>query len=376
MRKKLYKWHSIGALFAMLPLLLISLTGSILVFKVELDTLLMPDKMQVTSNNSATDVTRASERMSLDVLMAKVKSTYPEHEIGSWEIFDDKSRTDAAYLIKHHTTQWSKIYVNQYTGELLSSPVGLSDDLTDWLLDLHYKLLLETNGMFLGAIVSILLLFLGISGIVLYRKFWVNFFTLRFKLARRIFFSDLHKMIGISSSPVIIILAFTGAWWNVSEVIHEVSEHIIEEPYLMEKPLHNQDLSIQSLLDRNKETIQDFEATYLLMPYEPEMNILFYGKVDSSNPLNSDYSSTITYDKNSGKMIDYLDVRTASNAHVSVDSFRKLHFGHFAGLPSKIIWCILGLSPSILAFTGLYLYLYKNRNRKASKLVKLKRALS
>ena len=62
------------------------------------------------------------------------------------------------------------------------------------------------------------------------------------------------------------------------------------------------------------------------MPYEPAMNILFYGKVDSSNPLNSDYSSTITYDKSSGEMIDSLDVRTAYAAHVSVDSFRKLHF--------------------------------------------------
>ena len=357
MRKKLYKWHSVGALFAMLPLLIISLTGSILVFKVELDTLLMPDKMQVVS-------TSPNERLSLDVLMAKVKFAYPNYEIGSWEIFDDKSRTDTAYLIKHNTTDWSKLYLNQYNGELLSAPVGTSDDLTDWLLDLHYKLLLETNGMFLGAIVSLLLLFLGISGVILYRKFWINFFTLRFKLARRIFFSDLHKMIGISSAPVILILAFTGAYWNISLVIHEVSEHIVEEPYLIDKPLYNQALSIQQLLDSNKDTIKDFEATYLLMPFEPAMDIMFYGKVNSSNPLNSNYSSTITYDKNSGKMTHSEDVRLASAVHVTVDSFRKLHFGHFGGLTSKIIWCVLGLSPLILAFTGLYLYLYKNRNRK------------
>ena len=102
MRKKLYKWHSVGALIAILPLLIISLTGSILVFKVELDTLLMPDKMQVNNTDPA-------ERLSLDVLMAKVKSTYPKYEIGSWELFDDNSRTDTAYLIKQHTTDWSKL---------------------------------------------------------------------------------------------------------------------------------------------------------------------------------------------------------------------------------------------------------------------------
>jgi uncharacterized iron-regulated membrane protein len=368
MRKKLYKWHSIGALFAMLPLLIISLTGSILVFKVELDTWLMPEHMQVTN-------THTGERLSLDILMANVKAKYPDSEIGSWELFDDKIRTDTAYLIDHHTNIWSKLYLNQYSGELLSTPVGTSDDLTDWLLDLHYKLLLETNGMFLGAIVSLLLLFLGISGIILYRKFWQKFFTLRFKLASRIFFSDLHKMVGIASSPVILILAFTGAYWNISLVIHEV-EHIIEEPYYIEKQLHNQNISIQKLLDSNQETIKDFEATYLLMPFEPAMDIMFYGTVSSENPLSSNYASTITYDKDTGKMIHSEDVRSADALHVIDDSFRKLHFGHFGGLSSKLIWCILGLSPLILSFTGLYLYLYKNRNRKMLTVSRRKKSIS
>ncbi len=357
MRKKLYKWHSFGALIAILPLFIISITGSILVFKVELDSLLMPEKMTVDSGSPM-------QRMSLDSLMSTVKSQYSSYEIGSWEIFDDHQRTDTAYLIQHQSNDWFKLYINQYTGELLSTPVGLSDDLTDWLLDLHFKLLLETNGMFLGAIVSLLLLFLGISGIILYRNFWSNFFTLRFKQAKRIFFSDLHKMVGISSSPIIIILAFTGAYWNISEVVHEVSEHIIEEPYIINKTLYNQSLSIQQLHDNNKNHIKDFQATYLLMPYEPKMNITFYGKVDSGNPLNSNYSSTVTFDKESGKMLVAQDVRSASGLHVTVDSFRKLHFGHFAGLTSKVIWCTLGLSPVLLAISGLYLYWYRNRNRK------------
>ena len=45
------------------------------------------------------------------------------------------------------------------------------------------------------------------------------------------------------------------------------------------------------------------------------------------------------------------------------DSFRKLHFGYFLGLPSKILWCILGLSPVILACTGLYLYWFRRRKK-------------
>ena len=356
MKKKLHQWHSYGALIAMFPLLLISITGSILVFKVELDTLLMPEKMAVAEASPTT-------RLSLDTLMSKVKAYYPNHEIGSWEIFTDNHRTDTAYIIAHHTNEWSKLYLNQYTGELLSTPVGLSDNLTDWLLDLHFKLLLDANGIFLGAIVSILLLFLGISGMVLYRRFWRYFFTLRVKAASRIFFSDIHKMIGIASSPVIIILAFTGAYWNIAEVIHEVEEHVIKTPHTLTKALHNKDISLQALYESNAKTIADFEATYLLMPYDPEMNITFYGKINTSNPLNSNYASSIHYDKNSAEVVSSQDVRNASVVHVTVDSFRKLHFGHFAGLASKLVWCLLGLSPVILALTGLYLFWHRRRKR-------------
>ena len=45
MRKTLFKIHSWLALAAMLPLLLISITGAILVFKSEIDGWLMPQKL-------------------------------------------------------------------------------------------------------------------------------------------------------------------------------------------------------------------------------------------------------------------------------------------------------------------------------------------
>nr|WP_241651954.1 PepSY-associated TM helix domain-containing protein [Pseudoalteromonas phenolica] len=49
---------------------------------------------------------------------------------------------------------------------------------------------------------------------------------------------------------------------------------------------------------------------------------------------------------------------------VAVDSFRKLHFGYFAGLPSRVIWCLIGLTPLIFAITGCYLWLKRRRPKK------------
>ena len=355
MRKALFKWHSWAALFAMLPLFVVSITGSILVFKVEIDTWLMPEKMLVSTD-------QASARVSIDKMIDSINQTYQDYEVAGWELFDDHSRTDAAYLIKHNTHDWYKLYIDQYSGALLSSPVPMQHYITDWLLELHYAFLLDASGMFVGAIISLLLLFLGISGIILYRHFWRHLLQLRWTQARRILFSDMHKFIGIFSSPVLIILAFTGAYWNLLMVAHELEDHVLTEPYVITAPLYKPEtISVQDIVDRSQQDISGFNPTYLLIPFEPELDFMVFGEVPNAGVLASEYSSVLTYNKSTGELSNTVDIRDAGLGHQIDDSFRKLHFGYFGGIVSKIIWSVLGLSPVWLSLTGLYLYLFRRR---------------
>lgn len=362
MRKKLFKWHSISALLALIPLMIIAITGSILVFKVEIDTWLMPEHMTVNVDSTAS-------RENLNTLIQNVESAHPNFLMGSWELFDDKLRADTAYIIDKTTGYWYKLYLNQYTGELLSSPVTVDHDITDWLLSLHYTFLLDFTGTVLGSVFAIILLFLGISGIILYRQFWKKLFTLRFKAAKRIFYSDVHKFFGIISSPVLIILAVTGGYYNIAAVVHEVTEHIEAHPILSE-PLYSEDIDFQALLISAKTDIADYKATYFTFPFEPELHLTFYGEVPSGNPLTSEYASTVTYHRDSGALMSTYDIRTASNINVIVDTFRKLHFGYFAGLPSKVVWSFLGLTPLWLALTGLYFYWFRKSKQSRKKLLR------
>lgn len=353
MRKQLFKWHSISALIALIPLIVISVTGSILVFKVEIDSWLMPDHMVVTQKS-------AVPRVNFDELIDKVEAEHQGFVLGSWELFDNNQRADAAYLIDKADGQWHKMYVDQYAGELLSSPVHVTHDITDWLLSLHYTFLLGFTGTTLGFVFSVILLFLGVSGLVLHRQFWKKLFTLRFSAAKRIFFSDLHKFIGVTSAPVILILAITGGYWNASEILHEAEHHIENEPHLTAK-VYNDELQFQRLLEQSEHEIKGYRATYMTFPYEADLPIVFFGDVPNKNVLSSEYSSTVTFDKQTGELIAKSDVREMGGFFYYVDMFRKLHFGYFAGLPSKIIWCVLGLSPLWLALTGLYFYWFRKR---------------
>ncbi|MDT0583599.1 MULTISPECIES: PepSY-associated TM helix domain-containing protein [Alteromonadaceae] len=374
MRKTLFKWHSYLALIAMIPVLVISITGSILVFKVEIDSLLRPHHMVV--NPTITDTSQTTQRLALDDLMSRIQATYPDYILSGWELFgtddnaviEEHGRSDTAYAIKKNTETWFKIYINQYTGEILSEPKHMEHYITDWLLELHYAFLLHFSGTVIGAIFGLILLFLGISGIILYRKFWRKLFTLRWGSAKRILFSDVHKMVGIFSSPVLIIIAFTGVYWNISIVLHEVLEHGFEEAHpAITEPYHAETISFESLRENASMQIDSFRATYLAIPNEPKMDITFFGEVDTPNPLISQYASMVTYHHKTGDLVMASDIRDTGFLRKFDDSTRKLHFGYFAGIWSKIVWCIIGISPVILMITGLIMYLIRRQPKRKAR---------
>ena len=364
MRKTLFKIHSWVALIALIPLLVISITGSVLVFKSEIDGLLMPDNHFV--------VQQQANRLPIDTLITKTQKTYPEYVVGSWEIFNDDT-ADRVYLIKRGTEDWYKFHLDQYTGNILSEPVGTSHYFTDWFLDLHYTFLLNDlkslpgqTGTVLGFFFAVFFLVLGITGLIIYRKFWQRLFSVRWRATLQIVLSDIHKMTGVIGSPIIIILAITGGYFNGAVWYHEVIEHAEEEHFVLTKDLYNEEISFQHVLDDSQKQIPTFNGTFLVMPLEPDENITLFGEVATSNPLASEYANTVTYNKLTGEHMANWDIREVGVGWQVIDSFRKLHFGYFAGLISKIIWCVIGLSPVWLGGTGFYLWFTRRKRKKQS----------
>jgi uncharacterized iron-regulated membrane protein len=128
MNKTLFKWHGYAGLFAFIPILLICLSGSILIFKYELDSLIRGDMVNVA---------HVSERLTTDELKNTVNNVYPDYEISGWVLFQEPKRSDVVYLMKKGTSDWYHIYINSYTGEILSPPSVATTYFTDWLVEFH-----------------------------------------------------------------------------------------------------------------------------------------------------------------------------------------------------------------------------------------------
>jgi len=357
------------ALVAFLPLLVICVTGSVLVFKHELDSLLQHSEVRVEPGSR--------QRMGLDALEASLHRHFPEHEIVGWALFEDPGRADLVYTIRQGSDEWNYALVNQYNGEILRPPMSLTHYLSDWLLELHFTLLLGDWGTLLTGLLSVLLCLLGITGFVLYRGFWKRFLTLRWNARLIVYFSDLHKMTGIVSAPVLLIVGFTGAWWNLTHFAHEMEEHAQGAGhYRMSGRLYSDTFSLQGLLEDSGVRISGFEARYISFPWEPGRNIIFWGEVGANNPLLSQYASSVAYNAQSGEHLGSGDIREAGLGSKVLDSYRRLHFGNFAGIASKLLWSLIGLSPLLLSLTGLYLWYQRRDKRRAARLKRHRPATS
>lgn len=366
MNKVLFKWHSRMALLACLPLLVICVTGSLLVFKHEIDAWLMPDTVRVMPPAHG-------ERLTLDHLHDQVDGALPNHEIVGWALFQDAGRADLLYVMPHGTDDWEYILLDQYQGALLAGPVGLTDHLTDWLLDLHYAFLLGDAGLWVTSVFAVLLCGLGMTGLILHRRFWRNFFTLRWRARLVVYFSDLHKLVGVVASPVLLVLGFTGGFWNIQHAVGEYLEHQDgHEHHMMTARLYSDSLSLQGMHERAAQAMPGFVPTYITFPYEPGVNFRFYGDVPDGNPLISQYASMVSFDAHTGEVLQRSDIREAGLGVRTLDTFRRLHFGDFGGMTSRVIWAVLGMMPLVLAITGLTLWTIRRRKMRQ---VARKRAL-
>ena len=349
-RPLLVKVHTWMGLLALIPLLISCLTGILLVFKYEIDTLLRGDVVQLEPG---------TERRNLDELRVLVEREFPDHEISGWVLFQQPEKADVVYLIAHGEHQWQHIYVDGYRAQILSQPAHSTSYFTDWLLELHYTLLLDHAGLLISGIASLMLFLLGATGLFIYRQFWKNIMQLRWRAAKTTFYVDSHSSFGALFSPVLLILGFTGAYWNILHVAEEGLIHDDSAEYRMVEQLYGEQLSFQQLLQRAESSIDGFDATYVSFPYNPQRPIVFFGDVYSPNPLLSQYASQVTFDARSGELLDSRDIRKQGVLAKVDDSFRRLHFGDFGGLPVKLIWSAAGVIALWLGYTGLSVWLTK-----------------
>lgn len=370
------KFHLWLSLIFCIPLIIVSASGSVLVYAERIDEALLKDKVFRTQESIA----KFPVRMKFSTLQSEIKSKFKEYAIMGWSIAQDPLKTDKIRLSSQKLQKRIIIYLDAFSGEIKGAPMPRDEGFIGAINKLHTELFLGRGGRIFTGIVGLSALLIGISGFFIYKKFWQNLFSLR--LDRAIYFMrGAHRLIGVASTPVMFAIAISGAWWELRAVTYKPLANPCGAVLQNFKTERNSTVAasngavsmktaqnlatLDEALARIAVKFKEFRSTYIAFPLCPGGAFTVYGFEAGQNPLQSPYASRITI-SDAGEILKADFINDADFSDKLQDGFRRAHAGSYGAI-TKLIWSLAGLAPLFLSICGFYITL-KNRNSKRRKL--------
>ncbi|WP_291935864.1 PepSY domain-containing protein [Campylobacter sp.] len=375
-RKISRKFHLWLSLIFCIPLIIISISGSVLVYAEQINEVLLKDKVFRTQES----VAKFPARMKFSALQSEINSKFKEYAIMGWSIAQDPLKTDKIRLSSQKLQKRIIIYLDAFSGEIKGAPMPRDEGFIGAINKLHAELFLGRGGRIFTGIVGLSALLIGISGFFIYKKFWQNLFSLR--LDRAIYFMrGAHRLIGVMSTPVMFAIAISGAWWELRAVTYKPLANPCGAVLQNFKTERNSTVAasngavsmktaqnlatLDEALARIAVKFKEFRSTYIAFPLCPGGAFTVYGFEAGQNPLQSPYASRITI-SDTGEILKADFINDADFSDKLQDGFRRAHAGSYGAI-TKLIWFLAGLAPLFLSICGFYITL-KNRNSKRRKL--------
>ena len=346
MRRSLLFIHRWTGLVLALYAIVIGLTGSILVFRDELAPVLRPRfhaGAEVAVLTTPDDVLAAAQRALPGWRQLSV--TWPHAHSPHFNVFSLKDRESRI------------VYLSARDAKV----VGILDPRSDFLgiIDgLHGNLLGARPGRVANGLGGIFTMLLCLTGIFLWwtnRRQWPSWFRLS---GRRSWWRvpwDLHHLIGFTALPLLFVIAFTGIYftWNSVYIgaVAAVFPRFVE-PSLPATP--------QILLPAPATLADVASSAQRALPGPRILRVAVVPQRD--RPINVTLrdgeagefhlSSTVYLDPRDASVLKIKRLAERPVGDTIIGWFSAVHFGIFGGLAVKLLWFLIGLAYSALAFTG------------------------
>jgi len=355
-----FKYHGWLGLTAGLFFILYGLSGSLLVFRHDLDRYFNPELHNLIP---------AKEKISADKIYRMILRThpnlkklvlhdFPKDEYDSYEFMLYKRQQHLADNYLYF------VFVDPYSGKILREGgyQEMAPSFLRWLYTLHYSLQLGIPGMFITAVLGLVMLLSLITGIVIYRKhFWQ---ALRFRAGLnfkswKTGISALHRIVGVWALLFNAILFFTGFWM--------LREYFNPAMWVLPKQQANYEVpaNIDSLVSRARKSVPGFVPVAVNIPTIKDVDILVRGKMpQTTNVLLQGKASSIAFDAGTGVIKRYTVIDEQGLEEKFEYMAYQLHAGAFAGNIMKWIYVIFGLTPGFLSVTGALLWLKRRKQKR------------
>jgi len=337
---KLHQWAGLtGAAF----IFVMGATGSALVFENAIDRALNP---------STAYVTPAGRPLPLSTLVARANAVDPADPVGGIHVADQPDQAYELSARRRHS-----IFINQYTGEILGTR-NREQSFARFVHLLHTRFLAGEIGEHLAGAFTVVMLFIAVSGIILWWPRKIVWPKAGVSWKRTNF--DFHNTLGLYSSIVMFVIALAGVLIAFERVLDPLVLHLNAAP--------EADVSkLQSIPEPGARRIPPEEAIAVaegILPgaFASNINVPAGPKAiyrvllkfpEDRTPAGR---SRVYLDQFTGTVVGVESTRSAQLGRRVLNLKRSLHTGDIFGAPTEALYFLVSLGVAFQVGTGVLIW--------------------
>ncbi|MCU7551801.1 PepSY domain-containing protein [Chitinophagaceae bacterium LB-8] len=345
--KRIFAWHHWCGLIVGFFLLVMSTSGAILVFS---------EEIEEVADHAWAKVDNPAGTFAYDASFKAVREKYPEWEI---RIYPQHGPNRAIIYDLRKKEQRKKIFAHPLNGQILHISDNAHKAFERQVLLLHYTWFAGTPGKVFVFLIGVLFLVSLVTGLYVYRKAIIKTFSFKVRINRRTarsFHSSLHRVVGVWSLAFNLLIVATGL-----ALSGKIALTALKGTKASAAEQENTVVSI----DKNKNFIDknfsQFEI-HLIRSRPGSSSVQFSGRYLDDPFYYGNYNSNFTLNGATQEVEKKQVLRQLPLGERLLAFSSPLHFGAYGGIWTKVLYCLLGLTPGLLSITGFVLWRRKAKS--------------
>jgi len=371
--KKFYILHSWVGVITGILLFVIAFTGAVSVFA-------RPD-LKLWANESLHQPSAATPQIIAELIHDAAANTDESfhHEIHAFlpspsvwtnlvlileQDHDEDPDAQALWLEYHPQTLE---LIKRWQGDTEELFDQRSQDMSDFISGFHADLHLGRVGLILTGLLGLTLMASIATGLFIHRKILKELFSFRPHRSFRLLLTDTHKVISVWGILFHSMIGFTGAFLGLATVLLVPAAAFVSFSGDQEKLLETLSPEVYPVLSSNYADMQVqpiLEQIYNDQKIEPlRISIYGWGDKNAVGFVDTFNQSRMPRENYKFQMATAQQLETSTRFETVggvsgqiLDVIYPLHFGNFGGIAVKILWAVLGVSTSLIALTGMMIW--------------------
>ncbi|KAA6481993.1 PepSY-associated TM helix domain-containing protein [Bacillus swezeyi] len=204
--RTVWRWHFYAGLIFAPFLIILAVTGSVYLFKPQIEQVLYQDYYEVTPQGDKIPASRQIE---------EVKKLYPDAVVTKYRPGENATRSSEVSISSNHESR--TIFINPYTGKSLGE-LKDEDRIMDKIEEFHGELMAGTLGDRIVELAACWAIVLIVTGLFLWfprqKKSLSGVLFLRLTKGKKVFRRDLHAVPAFWVTAGMLFLILTGLPWS------------------------------------------------------------------------------------------------------------------------------------------------------------------